>query len=149
MGALRTILRRSGTVAAATAAVTLAGSSMASAHHCYRDYWQPNAYAQHAKGNTPWMPLSDMGVMFLIGPDYAEQCGYVADDAVADFMAAHGMTQEPLIQSRATVGSGAAYQGKAPKPFSYLSDEDFGELTMLVVQGMATCAPEWQLPAEG
>ena len=148
MGALR-ILRRTGTVVAAAAAIGLAGSTMASAHHCYRDYWQPQAYEQHLKGNTPWMPLSDMGTMFLIGPDYAAQCGYVADDAVAAFMAKRGMTQEPLIHSRATVGSGAAYQGKAPKPFSYLTEEDFGALTVSVIEGMATCAPDWQPPAEG
>ncbi|GAA2163268.1 hypothetical protein FHX52_2000 [Humibacillus xanthopallidus] len=122
---------------------------MASAHHCYRDYWQPAAYAQHVKGHTPWVPLSDLGTMYLIGPEYAEQCGYVADDAVTAFMAERGLTQEPLIQSRATVGSGAAYQGKAPKPFSYLSDGDFAMLTMAVIDGMATCAPDWQPPAEG
>jgi hypothetical protein len=150
MGALRTILRRAGTVTAAAAAVTLAGSTMASAHHCYRDYWQPAAYEQHLKGNTPWVPLSDMGKMFLIGPDYVAQCGYVADDAVADFMAAHGLTQEPLIQSKATVGSGAYYKkGMEPKPFSYLSDADFGELTMSVIAGMAECAPDWTPPVEG
>jgi hypothetical protein len=149
MGALRTILRRTGTVTAAAAALVLAGSSMASAHHCYRDYWQPAAYEQHLKGNTPWVPLSDMGVAFLIGPDHAAACGYVADDAVAAFMAERGLTQEPLIHSRATVGSGAAYRGNEPKPFSYLSDEDFGALTVAVVEGMATCAPDWELPAEG
>lgn len=148
MGAL-SILRRTGTVVAAAASIGLAGSTMASAHHCYRDYWQPQAYQQHLKGNTPWMPLSDMGTMFLIGPDYAAQCGYVADDAVAALMAERGLTQEPLIHTRATVGSGAAYQGKAPQPFSYLTEDDFGELTMSVVTGMATCAPDWQLPAEG
>jgi hypothetical protein len=123
---------------------------MASAHHCYRDYWQPAAYEQHLTGNTPWMPLSDMGTMFLIGPDYAAQCGYVADEAVAAFMAERGLTQEPLIQSRATVGSGAYYKkGKEPKPFSYLTEEDFGMLTTAVIDGMATCAPDWEPPAEG
>lgn len=140
------MMRRVGTVAATAAVITLAGSTMASAHHCYRDYWQPNAYAQHVKGNTPWMPLSDMGTMFVIGPDYAAQCGYVADDAVAAWMAKGGLTQEPLIHTKATVGSGAAYQGKNVKPFSYLTEEDFDELTMAIVAGMATCAPEWQLP---
>ena len=149
MGALRTALRRTGTVASAVAAMTLAGSSMASAHHCYKNYWQPNAYTQHLKGNTPWMPLSDMGTMFIIGPEYAEQCGSVADDVVADFMEARGLTQEPLIHSRATTGGGAAHQGKTVKPFSYLSDEDFEVLTVGIIDGMATCAPEWQMPAEG
>ncbi len=149
MGALHTALRRTGTVAATVAAMTLAGSSMASAHHCYKNYWQPNAYGQHLQGNTPWMPLSDMGTMYIIGPEYAERCGYVADDVVADFMKERGLTQEPLIQSRATTGGGAYVQGKTVKPFSYLSPADFGELTMGVVEGMATCAPDWQLPEEG
>ena len=149
MGALRTILRRTGTVAAAAAAITLAGSSVASAHHCYRDYWQPQAYEQHLKGNTPWVPLSDLGTMFIIGPEYAEQCGYVADDAVKDWMVANDVTQEPLIQSRATVGSGAYYKtGKEPKPFNYLSDEDFGMLTAAVVAGMADCDSDWEPPEE-
>ena len=149
MGALRTILRRTGTVVTAAAAITLAGSSLASAHHCYRDYWQPSAYEQHLKGNTAWVPLSDLGTMFIIGPEYAEECGYVADDAVEAWMSANGVTQEPLIQSRATVGSGAYYKkGMEPKPFNYLSDEDFGLLTMAVVDGMATCAPDWELPDE-
>ena len=143
------MLRRAGTVTAAAAAITLAGSSMASAHHCYRDYWQPQAYEQHLRGNTAWVPLSDLGTMFIIGPEYAEKCGYVADDAVKAWMAANDRTQEPLIQSRATVGSGAFYkQGKEPKPFNYLSDEDFGMLTMAVVEGMAECAPDWELPEE-
>lgn len=149
MGALRIALRRAGTVAATVTAISLAGTSMASAHHCYKNYWQPNAYAHHVNGGTAWMPLSDMGTMYLIGPEYAEQCGWVADQAVADFMRTHGLTQEPLIHSRATVGSGAAYQGKTVKPFSYLSEEDFGELTMAVVAGMSECAPEWQLPEGG
>ena len=149
MGALHTALRRTGTVTATVAAMTLAGSSMASAHHCYKNYWQPNAYQQHLKGNTPWMPLSDMGMMYIIGPEYAADCGYVADDAVAHFMTVRGLTQEPLIHTRATTGSGAAYQGKNVKPFSYLSEDDFGILTMGIVQGMSTCAPQWQLPDEG
>ena len=60
-----------------------------------------------------------------------------------------GATQEPLTQSRATVRSGAFYKkGMEPKPFNYLSDEDFGLLTMAVVDGMATCAPDWELPDE-
>jgi len=150
MAAFRTVLRRAGTVTAAAAALTLAGSSIASAHHCYRDYWQPAAYAQHLQGNTAWVPLSVMGKMFLIGPDYVDECGYVADDAVADFMASHGLTQEPLIQSHATVGSGAyEKKGKEPKPFSYLSEADFGELTVSVIQGMAACAPDWTPPLDG
>jgi len=149
MSALHRTMRRAGTVLAATAAITLAGSTMASAHHCYKDQWQEAAYQAQSKGNTAWMPLSDLGTAFLIGPDFAQQCGYVADDAVQQWMAANGVTQEPLIHMRATVGGGALYNsGKEPKPFSYLDDDDFGMLTMAIVDGMATCAPDWEMPME-
>jgi hypothetical protein len=142
--------RRGGTALAATAAITLAGATMASAHHCYRDVWMGASYGQISTGTTAWMPLSDMGVQFVIGPDYAEQCGYVADDAVAAWMDEKGLTQEPIIHARATAGAGAYYvQGKEPKPFGYLEEDDFVELTMLVADGMAGCAPEWTLPQEG
>jgi hypothetical protein len=142
--------RRGGTALAATAAITLAGATMASAHHCYRDVWLGASESQLSSGKTPWMPLSDMGVQFVIGPDYAAQCGYVADDAVQEWMAGHGLTREPLVQTRATLGGGAYYvTGKEPQPFSYLEESDFADLTMLVVDGMATCAPEWNLPEEG
>lgn len=149
MGALGRTLRRTGMVAATTAAFTLAGAGIASAHHCYKDDWQQAAYDRLSAGGTAWISLSDLGTMFLIGPEYAEQCGYVADDVVADWMAGTGTTQEPLIHSRATTGGGALYhKGKAPDPFQYLGDEDFMMLTMGIVEGMATCAPDWEMPAE-
>ena len=149
MSALHRTMRRAGTVLAATAAITLAGSTMASAHHCYKNQWQEAAHQAQSKGNSAWMPLSDLGATFLIGPDYAQQCGYVADDAVAQWMAAKGITQEPLIHTRATIGSGSYYtKGVAPRPISYLDDDDFGMLTMAIVDGMATCAPEWEMPME-
>lgn len=132
------------TAAAATTAVVL-GAGPAMAHHCYKNAWQQAAYEHHLKGGTPWMPLSDLGVAFLIGPDHLE-CAYVADDAVAAYMKAHGLTQEPLIHSRATTGGGAASQGKTVKPFSYLMDDDFAEVTGYLIKGMATCAPEWSPP---
>lgn len=146
---LNRTLRRVGTALAATAAFTLAGASMASAHHCYKDDWQAAAYAQQSTNQSPWMTLSDLGTAFLIGPDFAEKCGYVADVAVADWMAATDTDVEPLIHTRATVGSGAFYnKGMAPKPFSYLGDEDFGMLTMGIIEGMAACDSDWEMPEE-
>ncbi len=121
-------------------AMTMVGASAASAHHCYRDQWADAAYQHHLRGGTAWVPLSDLGAMFVIPPDLQEQCGYVADEVVADFMADNGMTQEPLIHSRATVGSGAAYQGKDVRPFSYLDEAQFGTLTVDLLAAVAVCA---------
>lgn len=131
--------RATATVALALT-LTIVGATAASAHHCYKDDWADAAYQHHAQGGTAWVTLSDLGTMFLIPPELQEQCGYVADDAVADFMAAHGLTQEPLIHSQATVGSGAAYQGRGSMPFSYLSDADFEELSISLLTGLAACA---------
>lgn len=55
-------------------------------------------------------------------------------------MAARGLTQEPLIHIKATVGSGAYYKkGHAPQPFSYLSEADFGELTVSLMGRLDGC----------
>lgn len=131
--------RRISLVAATTTVLLAVGATSASAHHCYKDQWADAAYAHHAAGGTPWVPISDMGVMFLVPPELQEQCGWVGDAATADFMAARGLTQEPLIHSKATVGSGAAGKGKDVKPFSYLSEDDFGELTMSLMGYLETC----------
>lgn len=120
-------------------ALTMVGATAASAHHCYKDDWAAAAYAHHAQGGTAWVPLSDLGAQFLIPPELQEECGYVADDVVADFMAERGLEQEPLIHSRATVGSGAAYQGKGKMPFSYLGEADFEALSVGIMTGLATC----------
>ena len=97
-------------------------------------------------GLTQVLTPEDVGQVNLY---YAQQRGYVADDAVAQWMAAKGITQEPLIHTRATIGSGSYYtKGVAPRPISYLEDDDFGMLTMAIVDGMATCAPEWEMPME-
>ncbi|WP_137843807.1 hypothetical protein [Microbacterium sp. 2FI] len=128
-------------IIAATAALVLVGGSAASAHHCYKDQWQDAAYQQHLAGGTAWLPLSDMGKMFLIPPELQESCGYVADDAVAAFMAEEGMTQEPLIHAKATVGGGAVHHaGKEPKPFSYLTEDQFGWLTVDLLERLEECA---------
>jgi hypothetical protein len=142
-----TVLRRGLATVAAATALGIAASAAASAHECYRDTWLGGSYDRVASG-TPWTPLSDLGVWYLIGPEYAQQCGYVADEAVTTWMASKGLEEEPLVHGRATVGGGAEYYaGREPRPFSYLGEEDFFVLTMLVVDGMATCAPEWELPA--
>lgn len=144
MGALGRTLRRTGMVAATTAAFTLAGAGIASAHHCYKDEWRQAAYDHLSANGTAWVSLSDLGKMFLLqDPELIEQCGYVVDDAVADWMAERGMTQEPLIHSRATVGGGAFYhKGKAPDPFEYLSEADFDALGAEVFAGLDGCMGE-------
>jgi hypothetical protein len=129
--------RRAGAVAATVAALGIATATTASAHHCYKIDWNDSAREQLAKNRTAWMPLSDLGAMIIAAP--VDQFGYgrpdcagSADAAVAAWMAQTGATQEPLIHSKATVGSGAAYQGKAPKGFAYLGDEDFMVLVMAI-----------------
>lgn len=125
--------------AAALAAVGLVTSAgTASAHHCYKDEWTAAAYANLASNGTAWMSLSDLGTMFMVAPQDVEQCGPAIDRAVAEWMADVGMTVEPLIHSRATVGGGAFYhKGKAPKPFEYLSDDDFGTVVGLSMTYLA------------
>lgn len=135
---LKSVLRRTGAAVAGAAAITLATATVASAHHCYKVDWNDRAHAAVSSG-TAWMPLSDLGAM-IISYDYgAPQCAYVADAVVADYMAAMGMTEEPLIHSRATTGSGAAYQGKTVKPFNYLGESDFVVLDAALNKHVGAC----------
>lgn len=127
-------------MAAASTVILMGTATMASAHHCYKDQWSDAAYQNHLAGGSAWMPLSDLGAMFLIPPELQEDCGWVADVAVADFMAQEGLTQEPLIHSKAVTGSGAYAKGKAPKPFSYLDEAQFGALTESLLGYLAECA---------
>ncbi len=122
MGALGRVLRRTGMVAATTAAFTLAGAGIASAHHCYKDEWRQAAYEHLSTNQTAWVSLSTLGKMFILGdPALIEQCGYV-------------------VHMRATVGGGAFYhKGKAPDPFEYLSDEDFMALEGEIAAGLESC----------
>ena len=61
--------------------------------------------------------------------------------AVAAFMAAEGMIQEPMIHSKAVVAGGAVFNaGKQPKPFSYLTEEQFGAVTVELLDRLAECA---------
>ena len=86
--------------------------------------WTDRFYSYSPAGTTPGVSLSDLGRMFLIPPELQEPCGWAADKAVEDFMAARGMTQEPLIHSKATIGSGTYRKGHAPKPISGDQSDD-------------------------
>lgn len=122
-------------VASGAVAIAVGNASLASAHHCYKESWADAAYAQLSQSNTAWVSLSDMGKQFLVAPDELEECGYLIDEAVAEFMDAHDLEQEPLIHSKATIGSGAYYKkGKEPGKIRYLTDDQFGHLTMLVFE---------------
>lgn len=124
------------------AALLLVSAGTASAHHCYKS-WSEAAYEHHLAGGTAWVPLSTLGEMFLIPPELQADCGWAADAAVADFMAARGMEQEPLIHSKATTGSGAYYKkGHQPGPFSYLEDADFMELDGYLSGYLAECVAD-------
>lgn len=137
----RRAVGRAGSIIAAAAALVLVGGSAASAHFCYKDQWAAAAHAHHAAGGTAWVPLSELGKTFLIPEDLLESCGYVADDAVAAFMDAEGMTQEPLIHGKAVVAGGAVFNaGKQPMPLSYLTEEQFGAVTGELLDRLAECA---------
>src|SRR5690606_597523 len=136
---MRTTTRRMlGAAAAAAFLVTSAGT--ASAHHCYKEQWNAAAYENHLRGNTAWMPLSDMAVEFVIDPALGGVCDWTADEAVQDYMEYMGMSQEPLIHSKATIGSGAYGKGKAPKGIAYLSEEDFNVLMGMLFVYLGPCA---------
>jgi hypothetical protein len=50
---------------------------------------------------------------------------------------------------KAVIGRGAYWNaGKEPKPLDFLTDEDFGMLTMGIIEGMGACAPHWELSQE-
>lgn len=131
--------RRMSLTAAVTTLLLAGGAASASAHHCFKDQWADAAYQHHLQGGTPWVPISDLGASIFIPPELQESCGWAADAAAADFMAARGLTQEPLIHAKATVGGGALQQGKAPGPFSYLGEEDFMILTESLMGYLAEC----------
>lgn len=139
MSGLSRAARRAGIIGATAAAFTLAGAGVASAHHCYKDSWQATAYAHHAEGGTAWLPLSDLGAMIVTFDMGAPECAHVADAVVEDWMAANGVTVEPLIHSKATVGGGAAHRGKDVPPFSYLGEADFMMLEAGLVAGVEEC----------
>lgn len=132
--------RRVTATVALAAALSMFGATAASAHHCYKDEWAAAAYQHHLQGGTAWVSLSDMGRMFFIPEELQDECGWVADAVVADFMDDYGLEQEPLIHSRAVVARGAAYQGKDVEPFSYLTEAQFAVLGEGLAAGLLECA---------
>jgi hypothetical protein len=124
---------------AATAALSIAFASTASAFHCYKEDWNDAAYAHLSQGGTPWLPLSDLGESLVAEEIGLPQCTYVVDGVVADFMTAKGLTEEPMLLTRATAGGGAAHQGKDVPPFSYLEDADFVLLDSLLGPAIEDC----------
>jgi hypothetical protein len=62
-------------------------------------------------------------------------CDVDGDAVVAYWMEATGAQAEPLIHSRATIGSGAFYKkGKEPGPTHYLGDADFAVLDAALME---------------
>lgn len=132
-----------GMVAVAVAGITAMTAMSASAHHCYKEEWQDAALQALQRNNTAWVSLADLGRMFLVPAELQEPCGWVADEAVADWMKANGMTQMPMIHSKATTGGGAYYKkGKEPKPFNYLTDAQFDELGVRLFTLLDTCVAD-------
>lgn len=121
--------RRLGIAVAGAGALAIAVAGPAAAHHCFKDEWQDAARAQLTQGKTPWMPMSDF-IAFAITEEFGlpDECAAHADQFVAAWMTHAGVDEEPLIHMRATVGGGAAHQGRAPQPMSYLEDADFDYL---------------------
>ena len=124
---------------AGTAALSIALAGTASAFHCYKEDWNDAAYARLSQGGTPWQPLSDIGEFVVAEEIGLPQCTYVVDGVIADFMTAKGLTEEPMIHTRAIVGGGAAHQGKDVPPFSYLTDADFVLLDSLLGSAIEDC----------
>jgi hypothetical protein len=122
----------------AIAVVGVAGLALApaaSAFHCYKTDWQDAAYAQVRSGTT-WTPMSEFlefAVMTFFEGGTPE-CAAHADEWTEAWMEANGVEEEPLINMRATAGGGAHDRnGKTVPPFSYLDDDDFGQLAALIL----------------
>lgn len=132
---------------AAGAALSLMGSTVASAHHCYKVDWQERAYENLAANGTAWMTISDLGAMFLLTPGEEATCRPVLDQAVAEWMVLEDFDREPLIHSKATIGGGAYHRaGKNPPPIGFLTDAQFGSLMGLAVPALMGAGCE--LPPE-
>lgn len=116
----------------------MATASIASAHHCYKVDWNDRANAAVSSG-TAWVSLSDLAGMVISQDIGLPQCAYVGDAVAADHMAEVGLTEEPLIHSRATTGGGAAHQGTSVKSFAYLDDSDFVILDELLTEHVGAC----------
>jgi hypothetical protein len=118
--------RRASAVVASAAALTLGLAGAASAHHCYKVNWSEAAYENHLRGNTAWMPLSDLFDQWVVPEAFGdiEACQGTGGEAAEMYMEARGLSQEPLIHGRATIGTGekAHPKGKQPPPIDYLGN---------------------------
>jgi hypothetical protein len=136
---LSRIIRRAGLVSVGAAAILAISANSAFAHHCYKVDWNDAAYAHHAQGGTTWLPLSDLADRVIAEDIGLPQCVGYGDQVAAAWMEATGTEVEPLINSRATAGGGAAHQGKTVKPFNYLEDADFVILDAALTQAVEDC----------
>ena len=121
---IRTLVTRAGGVAAAVTALTLGVAGSAYAHHCYKLDLNEQAYANQATNDTPWTPLSEVVELYVLPEAFAQApaaCQQTASRAVELYMDAKGLTQEPLIHAKATVGVGAKGNGSAQ--FGYLGND--------------------------
>lgn len=137
---------RASAVVASAAALTLGLAGAASAHECYKVNWSEAAYAKLSQGNTAWVALSDMYEMFVV-PEGAGCEGW-GDPAAELYMEATGLSQEPLVHSRALIGKGynkAHPKGFQPMPIDYL---DWGVLDAVVYEIGVECGA-FPPPGEG
>ncbi|WP_153397532.1 hypothetical protein [Ornithinicoccus halotolerans] len=118
-------------VAAGAAAVTLVTATTASAHFCYVANMSDAARQALASNNSVFVELSDVAEMFVLPPS-CQGLG-LGDAAVAEWMAAFGVEQEPMIHSRAVMAKGA--MGKS-QGINHLSDADFAFLDGALTDGV-------------
>lgn len=138
---------RSASVVATTAALSLAGATAASAHHCYKTDWQDAAYERLSQGGTAWLPLTELGRLVIswgdddLGIEPSPECAeYLTSADLAGWMQSKGLAKEPLIHFRATAGGGAYYmKGKKPGSFDYLDHSDFAVLGEALVDAVERC----------
>lgn len=142
--------RRASAVVASAAAITLGVAGTASAHHCFKVDWSQAAYEQHIQGNTPWMPLSDLFDLYVAPDIFAgyPDCQGTGDRAVEVFLGASGITQEPLIHGKATIGTGEKPhpKGKQPRSIDYLGNYEDAMNAAVITVGNE-CGFVW--PTEG
>lgn len=119
-------------VAAGAAAVTLATATTASAHFCYVANMSDGAHQALSSSNSVFVALSDVAEMFVLPPS-CQGLG-IGDAVVADWMAAFGVEQEPLIHSRTVMAQGAI--GKS-QGINHLSGADFAFLDAALTDAVA------------
>lgn len=123
--------------AAGLAAVVMSAGP-ASAHHCF--FVEPNSTADYNRmvHSGVFVPLSDL--IELFEGETIGGCAATYDYLAMLIAANHGMDSEPLVNTKATMGGGAAHiAGNEPPPFDYLGDADFDTLIGGVEDGLALC----------